>query len=75
MSLSTDQFQAKLNTSKKEGFRKWMQQPMARAIISTIPPCENLEIILEACFDAGHVEGSAVTALSFIETIMSKGPR
>lgn len=68
------QFDQQQDDHRKESFRKWMQEPMTRALLSTIPPCENLEVLLLAAHQHGFNAGAGATALSFLEAML-KGPR
>lgn len=73
--ITQKEFELKSEAAKKECFRRWMQEPMTRALVSMIPPCEQLEIILQAAFEEGFKAGSSTIAVSFIEAIMKAPPR
>lgn len=68
--ITQKEMEAKSDHAKKEGFRRWMQEPMTRALVSMIPPCEQLEIILQAAYESGFQAGSDATAVSFLEAMM-----
>ena len=47
------------NRDKKIGFDEFMKQPLLRAMLSTLAPSENLEVIIKAAFEAGYNAGLA----------------
>lgn len=75
MSITKQQFEQKQLDAKNQGFRKWMQEPMTRALMSTVPACENLEVLLQAAFESGFGSGSGATAVSFLEHMLKGPPR
>lgn len=61
--------------AKKEGFARFMADPMAKALISTIPPCDHLEIVLRAAFDSGFSCGSVELIVHLIKkSVESRRP-
>lgn len=73
--MTKQQMEQRSETDRKEGFRKWMQEPMTRALLSRIPPCEDLELLLQATFEDGFAKGSGSIAISFIDAVMKAPPR
>lgn len=73
--MTKEQAESRQNADKKEGFRRFMQEPMARALISTLAPSENLEVLLEASFNSGFAAGSVSTTISLLEVLMEKDMR
>jgi hypothetical protein len=69
-----EQHEARSLEEQKSAFKRWMSEPMTRALISQIPACENLELLLQATFEKGFSAGSGATAVSFIEAVLMKGP-
>jgi len=67
MTLDQQKIEEKREVAKKEGFRRWMTEPMTRAMISTIPKCDNLEIILQAAYESGFGGGAVATTILFLE--------
>ena len=64
--MNTKEAEAHLATAKKEGFERWMAEPLTRAMLSTIPAGDNpdmLKALLQAAFDTGVGTGSVATAL------------
>ena len=54
--------QAKREDDIKEQFEKWLQQPLVKMLISTIPQPEGnpegVTMLLRACFEAGYGAGA-----------------
>lgn len=75
MNITKEQFEAKNDAAKKEAFRRFMQEPLTRALLSTIPPCEHLEALLEAAFHNGWGSGSVTATIGLLEAVTSKDPR
>lgn len=73
--ITKEQLQSRSDSAKREGFRRWMQEPMTRALISMIPPCEQLEVLLQAAYEAGFDSGAGETAISFLRDMMKGPPR
>lgn len=73
--ITEKEFEARSVEAKKEGFRRWMQEPMTKAMLSLMPPCEHMEVILQACWESGFAGGSVSTTISFLEHVMKPGPR
>lgn len=73
--MTKEQIQSRSDSAKREGFRRWMQEPMPRALISVIPPCEQLEVLLQAAYEAGFISGQGEIAVSFLEAMMKGPPR
>lgn len=70
MTISQKEFEVRSNEERREGFRRWMQEPMTRALVSMIPPCEQIEVLLQAAFEAGHANGSVSATISFLDYVM-----
>ena len=61
-------------TEKNFAFEKWMNEPLVRMSVSTIPAGEHkdaLQMILRSAFDAGHDSGQSATAGMFLEAILT----
>jgi hypothetical protein len=70
MSITKEQFEAKQNSARKEGFRRFMQEPLTRALLSTIPPCDHLEAVLEAAYQHGWGSGSVSATIHLFEAVL-----
>ncbi len=73
MTVTKDQFLKMHNDDKKDGFIRWMQEPAAKALISTIHPSEHLVVLLQSAFESGFGSGSVSTTISFLTHVV--GPR
>lgn len=60
-------------SEKNFAFEKWMNEPLVRMGLSTIPAGEHqdaLQMILRSAFDAGHTSGQGTMAGTFLEAIL-----
>lgn len=62
----------KSTKDKKNGFDDWMRNPMTKALISTIPPSEHLEVLLKACFEQGYGVGVASIMMDIVHQVMKR---
>jgi hypothetical protein len=79
MSIETksEELKRRDDAAKRRGFELWMENPMTKALISTLPPIENFDMfraLLQACYQTGYDMGVG-TAMSQIVEAMLKGPR
>lgn len=72
--ISKEQHEAAIAKNKREGFDSFMKQPMTRAMISMLPPNENLEVMLRAAFEHGYGSGCVHTTITLMSMIV-KDPR
>ena len=59
-----------IDKSKKEGFEKFMRDPLVRITLSRIPSGEDadgLKLLLQSAYDQGHTAGQGVVLMSLIE--------
>lgn len=73
--ISEQEFTTKQDQSRKDGFNRWMSDPITKALISLIPPCDHLEVLLQASYEAGFNSGGATTAMQFISAVMKPRTR
>lgn len=60
---------------KKLGFDHWFENPMTKALISTLPPMENFDMfkaLLEACFSSAFDMGKGVAMMDLITAVLKK---
>lgn len=70
MAIDEERMQAKIKSSKKEGFRRWLEEPMTKAMISGLLPSEHLEIILQSAYESGFGYGCVVTTVELLAHVM-----
>lgn len=70
-----NQFEKTIDEARAEGFARWMKDPMARAMISTIPPCENLEVLLQGCFESGFANGSVSATIGLMDAMLTRSSK
>lgn len=66
--------EAKNTSMKKEAFKRWMNQPEVRVLISMIPEGEKpglVEMVLEAAHSAGWGGGSVASIIQ----VLNRAPR
>lgn len=75
--MNAEQIEEKSRLHKRNGFAKWLEQPMTRALVSMIPASEGKDVVqtvLQAAWESGYDTGVGVGMLMVIESIM-KEPR
>lgn len=64
---------SRMASDQNAAFDKWMNEPLVRMSISTIPAGEHkdaLQMLLRSAFDAGHSSGQGVMAGEFLQAIL-----
>ena len=67
----------KAEVHKKEGFAKWMDEPMVRMGLSMIPKGDHedaLKMLLQSAFQAGFGAGSGNMLASVVESVLKNKP-
>ena len=63
--------QAKRENDIKEQFEKWLQQPLVKMLIATIPQPEGnpegVVMLLRECWEKGYAAGAGAVALSLLD--------
>lgn len=75
MTITNEQIKDRNKIEKKFGFEHWYENPMTKALISTLPPMENFDMfkaLLTACFECGFDMGKGVAMMDVITTVMKK---
>lgn len=65
----------KSDEAKKTMFAKWLDEPMVRMGLSTIPAgdrADALRLLLQSAFDAGFQAGSGNILGNFLEAMLSR---
>lgn len=65
--------ESKSNAMKEEGFKRWMDMPETRVLVSLIPPNEHADLvrtILQAAYNSGFATGQIGTIM---EVLMLSG--
>jgi len=78
MPPTEEELQQKANQRKRRDFDAWMNEPMTRMCLSTIPPAERpeaLELLLKSAFDKGFTSGQSEILASFVEHMVAKPRR
>jgi hypothetical protein len=74
--ITAKELEAKQDLAKREGFARWMKEPMVTAMISMIPPTDAgiLETVLRAAYESGFSTGGISMMADMLEA-MFKEPR
>jgi hypothetical protein len=75
MQLDVKELEALMTQAKKDGFNRFMGQPMTRAMLAILPPSEHLEVILQACYDQGFDTGCVNNTIEMLKYLTKKAPR
>ena len=71
--INKQELDAKTVTGKKDGFAKFLEDPMVRMGMSMIPPGdkqEALSMLLQSAFNCGYDHGAAMVAVSMVEALL-----
>jgi len=69
--MSQAQFEARMSEGKKDGFRKWLDEPNVKALISISPPSEHLEMLLMLTYEAGFGVGAVISTIGLVAELMN----
>lgn len=72
--LTKEQFEAKFQKDRKEGFDNWIARSETRILLSLLGPSEHTEAVLRTAYEAGFSFGQA-TALIEVITSAIEHPR
>lgn len=70
-----EELKERYKMEKKIGFEHWFENPMTKALISTLPPMENFDMfkaLLTACFECGFDMGKGAAMMDLISAVMKK---
>jgi len=70
--MNTQQMDKRIEEGRKAAFQSWMSNPMTKALMSTVPPCDHLETLLRAAFESGFGNGQACVAAELMMAMMTK---
>jgi hypothetical protein len=70
--ITKEQYEAKADSDKKDQFRRFMQAPLTRAMMSTLPPSEHLEVLLQAAFDQGFGAGAVNATIGLMSALLKE---
>jgi isoleucyl-tRNA synthetase len=73
--ISNETVERLASKSRKEGFAKWLEEPLVKVLISQQPEGDRqdeLRSLLQAAFDSGHASGQAVVLMSFLEEMIKQ---
>jgi hypothetical protein len=77
MTQQIEEQERKSAERRDRDFGAWMDEPMTRMCISTIPPAERpeaLSLLLKAAFDRGFQAGQANMITSVVDQMLSRPP-
>jgi len=65
---------------KKDQFGRWIEQPLVRLTLATVPPGDHrdgLRVLLQDAFDSGYAAGQGMMVGSFLEHMFAdkRSPR
>jgi hypothetical protein len=71
--ISQEQYTIRAKALKKDGFERFLDNPLAKMIISDIPgESDKLRLLLKSAYDTGYDTGSADSILYMIESVLTK---
>jgi len=75
--MNASETKVEMKASVEDGFRKWMEKPATKLMVSLIPPSENpdaMDTLLRSCYADAHGAGEGAVAIMMIEAMFKPRP-